>query len=116
MPPLSTGETKVLLLMLRIKDLVDHAGLSLLQVQWKEHITLPLEHYSPFQNNNLLTAQEVMETKVAMVDSMTMLSTMPIVILLKLRMNIHILLMMEDAMPTQEPLGLMITKIYTPTI
>ena len=97
MPPLSTGETKVLLLLLRIKDLVDHAGLSLLQVQWKEHITLKLEHYSPFQNNNLLTAQEVMEIKVAMVDSMITLLHMLKVHLQNQKATIPTLLMMDTA-------------------
>ena len=83
--------------MLRTKDNVVHAGLSQLLVQWKELIKLRQANSSLSQSNNWLIVQEVMETKVAMVDFMTMLLTMLITILQKLNLIIHTLHMMDSA-------------------
>ena len=71
------GDKLVLLHVLRIKANVDLAGHSQLLDLWKVLIKLKLENYYPSQSNNWLIAQEAMETKVAMEDSMTMPLTMP---------------------------------------
>ena len=51
---LSTGELKVQLMQFKTKDNVDHAGLSHQQQLWKELISLKLDLFSSFLNNNLL--------------------------------------------------------------
>ena len=71
------GDKLVLLHVLRIKVNADLAGHSQLLDLWKVLIKLKLENYYPSQSNNWLIAQEAMETKVAMEDSMTMPLTMP---------------------------------------
>ena len=81
MLPQLIGDNMELSPMLRTKDNVVHAGLSQLLDQWKELIKLRQANSSLSQSNNWLIVQEVMETKVAMVDFMTMLLTMLITIL-----------------------------------
>jgi hypothetical protein len=51
---LSTGEQKEQSTLFKTKDNVDHAGLSHQLQQWKEPISLKLELFSSFLNNNLL--------------------------------------------------------------
>ena len=52
----STGEQKVQSMLFKTKDNADHAGLSHQLQQWKELISLKLELFSSFLNNNLLIA------------------------------------------------------------
>ena len=69
-----TGELKELLIQLKTKDNVDHAGLSQPLEQLKELNSLPPENLHLTLNNNSLIAHHHSETKVAMEDSWTMLS------------------------------------------
>jgi hypothetical protein len=50
---LLTGELKVQLMPFKIKDNVVHAGLSHQLQLWKELISLKLDHFLNFLNNNL---------------------------------------------------------------
>jgi hypothetical protein len=61
------GLPKVLLLVLKIKDNVAHAGLSLPLVLSKVLAKLAMAIFKASQNNNWLIAQADMEIKVAMV-------------------------------------------------
>jgi len=67
---MSTGELKEkdTFKMLKIKDLVDHVGLSQPSLLLNQHFRSQLDHSLISQNNNSLTAQRKEETEVAMVD------------------------------------------------
>jgi hypothetical protein len=62
------GEQKELLLRLKIKDNVDHAGLSLQQELLKVLSSSKLVHSLHFLNNILLIVHHHLETKVATVE------------------------------------------------
>jgi len=64
----SIGLLKELLLPLRTKVNVDHAGLSLLLEHLKENTSEPMEHLKATLNNNWLTALKLMEMEDAMED------------------------------------------------
>jgi hypothetical protein len=60
--PMSTGLKKELLLQLKTKDNVDHAGPSPLLDHWKELKKSNPENYNPTLNHNWLTVHLFMET------------------------------------------------------
>jgi hypothetical protein len=95
MPPL-IGPHKEKFQELKTKEVVDHAGHSLLLELFNHGLFSNLPHGTS-QNNNLLIAQEAMETKDATVDGHQTLLNMSKTQDYKLNLLIHMLLKTKDA-------------------
>lgn len=102
MPPL-IGPLKEKFLELKTKEAVDHAGHSLPPELFNHGLFSDLPHGTS-QNNNLLIAQEAMETKDAMVDGHQMLLNMFKLQDYKLNLLIHMLLKTKHAKCKEEVL------------
>jgi hypothetical protein len=108
-----TGLLLVVLLPLRTKVNVDHAGLSLPLLLLRVLISLKLENFSHLLSNNLLTATLPLTDVV--VDGNPTLSSMPRSTLKNLSLNIHTRLLLELAKIPKLPDMLML-KLIIPSL
>ena len=117
-PQKLTGPPRVELPQLKIKVNVDHVGLSHQLEHWKVQDLLHLASFSLSQNNNLLTAPKIMETKPAMEVWWTNHSGMLEITESPLRTNILIVESSElaDTMQKLTKSGLLVTALMLPSI